>query len=121
MSSLKSFIINASMTAILIIGALIISLVALGVFSPYHPGDLLFPIQYSAEQELALIYSNPAIRATHVLGLLERRLDDLKTSKGGSDELISLKYLDQALHLASEEISLTSSNTHSELRSRFFY
>jgi hypothetical protein len=74
MSSLKSFIINASMIAILIIGILIISAVALGVFSPFHPGDLFYPIQFSAEQELALIYSNPATKATHVLDLLKDEL-----------------------------------------------
>lgn len=117
---MRSFIIKSSLITGFIILSLVTSGIAVGVLAPLHPGNLLFPIQNFVEQKMSLIFPDPASKATYMLDLFERRINDLEIRTGTRYELKSLEYLDVSMEQAMLAISLTSDETASDLRLRFF-
>ncbi len=71
---MRSFIIKSS----LITGFIVLLLVTGGLFltvkAPLLPGNVFFPVQYFAEQEVRFIHPDPGEKAIYLLDLVERRI-----------------------------------------------
>jgi predicted CXXCH cytochrome family protein len=111
----KSCLITGFIILLLFAGSLI-----LAVLAPFHPGNIFFPTQSFAEQQMGFIFSDPTKRASYMFDLEERRIKDLHTRIGSQYELVAIEYLDQSLDQAMQAMSLTSSEKVNDLRLRFF-
>ena len=115
---LRSFLIKSGLITGFIMLCLITSGIALAAFKPFSPGNLVFPIQNFAEQQLFLIYSDPTERANYALDLFEQRINDLISQTGTKSELAALQYLDNALDQVTMTVSLLPQDQGEAIRSR---
>src|SRR4030042_31724 len=102
---LRSFLFKSSLITGFIILCLITSGIALATLAPFHPGNVLFPIQNFAEQQAFLAFPEPIERSDYALVLLERRINDVNIIVGTENELTALIYLDKAVNQSTIAIS----------------
>ena len=86
--------------------------------APFHPGDALFPLQYSVEQARLFLISDPTELAERFLDLVERRLYNLEARIGTPYELVALSYLDDAMNQAVLAIDAAPPEAQGRLRAR---
>ena len=76
----------------------------LAAAKPFHPGNLLFPLQNFAEQARAELITDQTARALYYLEIASRRASDLAAVAGTEHELAAILYLNQALDQAAQAI-----------------
>ncbi len=94
---MRRFLFLAGLTIVLLGGLCVGGGAALAAGAPFHPGELLFPLQSFAEQLQASWTEAGEPRAQAFMKLLERRIGDLADSAGGKREIAALEQLDLAL------------------------
>jgi len=90
-------------TPILFVGLVCLGLLFAGWLSAsayFHPGQVLFPIQESAEEFRFRLVTDPADQADYAFELLERRIADLAGLADSPAEIAALHALDKALDRA---------------------
>lgn len=115
---MKTFFIKSSLILGFIILLLATSGVALAVFGPFHPGNIFFPVQYFAEQQITAINPDPIGNATYLLELMDRRVNDLDQLEGSKNELRSIQYLEVAIDQAIAGISRVPLDKREDLQNR---
>ncbi len=115
---MRSFLLKSSLIIGLLSLLLITSSIAMAVFSPFSPGNLLFPVQNFSELLGSRIFSDPEQKASFMLDLVELRIQDLNTRIGSINEHIAFEYLNQAIDQASLAIVLVPQDKVEQLRTR---
>jgi hypothetical protein len=115
---MRLFIVRAILILVYIALAMAAGGFSLAFTGASHPGSIIFPIQHFSEQELVKVYSDPVKRADYLLGILSRRINDLKIRVGSADENTTLKYLDEAFNQATIAVSALSEDQSGTLRAR---
>ena len=77
----------------------------LALAGPIRPGNLLFPIQYLAEQSGVLFIRSDTAKAQYYLDLLERRTSNLERRAGTKHEILALTYLNEELNQVGQALA----------------
>jgi len=90
---MRTSILVVSISLLLLILVGMTADIAIAKFEPFHPGEVFFPVQKLAEQNLLKLIIDRSQRADYVLGLLERRSNDLRAAQGTPHESAALLVL----------------------------
>lgn len=89
--------------------------VVLAEAAPFKPGNILFPVQYFAEQQ-AFFRNDPDQRAAWFLMLTLRRIEDVSDRAGFIHQMTALEYLNRSLDQAALALADASPETTSGLQ-----
>ncbi len=115
---LRSFLFKSCLITGFIVLCLVTSGIALAVFKPFSPGNIIFPIQDFAEQQTFLIFTDRVERSNYALDLFEQRIKDLVAQTGTSYELVAMQFVDEALDQATTTASLVPQEQGEAIRAR---
>ncbi len=113
---MRSFLIGATLITLALVALLALGGVWLEAAAPLHPGDFFFSLQDFVEQQRVRLTPDPIARASYLLILVERRVNDLSLRAGSEHESAAIHALDRAFDQAALAIAGLPDEQAKELR-----